>query len=67
MNMLLSSAPILMAITNIQSRGVNVEIILDKKMWNISDAWWLVKNNIKVRSDDKHMIAHNKIILPLLL
>jgi len=59
----LSSKPILVAITNAQSRGVNIEIILDKKMWDVSASWWLIQNNIKVRADNKHAIAHNKVMI----
>ena len=60
-----TSAPIAKALTDAAARGVKVRVILDKsnRTANYSSATFLFNHNIPVFIDDKHAIAHNKIIL----
>jgi phosphatidylserine/phosphatidylglycerophosphate/cardiolipin synthase-like enzyme len=58
-----TSKPIIDALINAKNRGIKVEIILDKSNFNNKQIEDLLKNNVIVYIDDKHAIAHNKIIL----
>lgn len=60
-----TSAPIGKAIEEAKGRGVIVEAVLDKS--NVKDKYTqadaLAKRGITILIDDKHQIAHNKIII----
>ena len=60
-----TSAPIAKALVDAHKRGVKVEVILDKsqKRDKYTSATFLVNMGIPTYIDDKHGIAHNKIIL----
>ena len=48
-----------------QGAGVDVEVILDKSQWTekYSGATYLANHQIPVLIDDKHAIAHNKVMI----
>ena len=60
-----TSAPIAKALLKAHRRGVKVRAILDKsqKTQKYSSASFLTNSGIPTYIDDKHAIAHNKIIL----
>jgi phosphatidylserine/phosphatidylglycerophosphate/cardiolipin synthase-like enzyme len=60
-----TSAPIAQALLKAHKRGVKVAVILDKsqKTQKYSSATFLTNAGIPTFIDDKHAIAHNKIIL----
>ena len=61
-----TSKEIAVALDNAQARGVVVHVILDKsniKDKTYSDADFLAHHGISVLIDDKHAIAHNKIMI----
>ena len=60
-----TSAPIAKALINAHKRGVKVEVILDKsqRTQKYSSATFFLNQGIPVRIDDKHAIAHNKVII----
>jgi len=60
-----TSAPIAKALLKAHRRGVKVQAILDKsqKTQKYSSASFLTNSGIPTYIDDKHAIAHNKIIL----
>jgi phosphatidylserine/phosphatidylglycerophosphate/cardiolipin synthase-like enzyme len=60
-----TSAPIAKALLMAHKRGVKVQAILDKsqKTQKYSSASFLTNSGIPTYIDDKHAIAHNKIIL----
>jgi phosphatidylserine/phosphatidylglycerophosphate/cardiolipin synthase-like enzyme len=60
-----TSAPIAKALLKAHRRGVKVQAILDKsqKTQKYSSASFLANSGIPTYIDDKHAIAHNKIIL----
>ena len=60
-----TSAPIAKALLNAHKRGVKVEVILDKsqRTQKYSSATFFLNQGIPVRIDDKHAIAHNKVII----
>jgi phosphatidylserine/phosphatidylglycerophosphate/cardiolipin synthase-like enzyme len=60
-----TSAPIAKALLNAHKRGVKVEVILDKsqRTQQYSSATFLYNQGIPVKIDDKHAIAHNKIMI----
>jgi phosphatidylserine/phosphatidylglycerophosphate/cardiolipin synthase-like enzyme len=60
-----TSAPIAQALLKAHKRGVRVAVILDKsqKTQKYSSATFLANAGIPTFIDDKHAIAHNKIIL----
>ena len=60
-----TSAPIAKALTKAHRRGVKVQAILDKsqKTQKYSSASFLANSGIPTYIDDRHAIAHNKIIL----
>jgi phosphatidylserine/phosphatidylglycerophosphate/cardiolipin synthase-like enzyme len=60
-----TSAPIAKALIKAHRRGVKVQAILDKsqKTQKYSSASFLTNSGIPTYIDDKHAIAHNKIIL----
>jgi len=60
-----TSAPIAQALVEAHKRGVEVRIILDKsqRTERYSGATFLANAGVPVRIDDKHAIAHNKIIV----
>lgn len=60
-----TSAPIAKAVVDAHKRGVQIRVILDKsqKTEKYSSADFLAHAGIKVLIDDKHKIAHNKIIV----
>lgn len=61
----LTSAPIAKALVDAFMRGVNVQIILDRsqKTAKYSALSFFIKLGIPTFIDDKHAIAHNKIII----
>ena len=60
-----TSAPIAKTLLNAHKRGVKVEVILDKsqRTQKYSSATFFLNQGIPVRIDDKHAIAHNKVII----
>jgi phosphatidylserine/phosphatidylglycerophosphate/cardiolipin synthase-like enzyme len=60
-----TSVPIAKALTDAHKRGVKVETILDKsqRTERYSSATFLLDAGIPTYIDDKHAIAHNKIII----
>jgi phosphatidylserine/phosphatidylglycerophosphate/cardiolipin synthase-like enzyme len=60
-----TSAPIAKAVVDAHKRGVQVNVILDKsqRTEKYSSADFLAHAGIKVQIDDKHKIAHNKIMI----
>lgn len=60
-----TSAPIAKAVVDAHKRGVQVKVILDKsqRTEKYSSADFLAHAGIKVLIDDKHKIAHNKIMV----
>ena len=60
-----TSAPIAKALLNAHRRGAKVEVILDKsqRTEKYSSATFLVNSGIPTYIDDKHAIAHNKIMI----
>jgi phosphatidylserine/phosphatidylglycerophosphate/cardiolipin synthase-like enzyme len=60
-----TSAPIAKALLNAHKRGVKVEVILDKSQRTdkYSSATFFLNQGIPVRIDDKHAIAHNKVMI----
>jgi phosphatidylserine/phosphatidylglycerophosphate/cardiolipin synthase-like enzyme len=60
-----TSAPIAKALLKAHRRGVKVRAILDKsqKTQKYSSAFFLTNSGIPTYIDEKHAIAHNKIIL----
>ncbi|MCX5819271.1 MAG: phospholipase D family protein [Deltaproteobacteria bacterium] len=60
-----TSAPIAKALLKAHKRGVKVQAILDKsqKTQKFSSASFLTNSGIPTYIDDKHAIAHNKIII----
>ena len=60
-----TSAPIAQAVVDAYNRGVHTEVILDKsqRTERYSSADFLAHAGIKVLIDDKHKIAHNKIMI----
>jgi phosphatidylserine/phosphatidylglycerophosphate/cardiolipin synthase-like enzyme len=60
-----TSAPIAQAVVEAHKRGVHTEAILDKsqRTEHYSEADFLAHAGIPVLIDDKHQIAHNKIMV----
>jgi phosphatidylserine/phosphatidylglycerophosphate/cardiolipin synthase-like enzyme len=60
-----TSAPIAKAVVDAHKRGVHTEVILDKsqRTEKYSSADFIAHAGIKVLIDDKHKIAHNKIMV----
>ena len=60
-----TSAPIAAALVEASRRGVRVEAVLDKsnKTGKYSEADFLVNARIPTYIDDKHAIAHNKVMI----
>jgi phosphatidylserine/phosphatidylglycerophosphate/cardiolipin synthase-like enzyme len=60
-----TSAPIAKAVVDAHKRGVQVNVILDKsqRTEKYSSADFIAHAGIKVQIDDKHKIAHNKIMI----
>ena len=60
-----TSAPIAKSVVDAHKRGVHTEVILDKsqRTEKYSSADFLAHAGIKVLIEDKHKIAHNKIIV----
>jgi len=60
-----TSAPIAKALVNAHKRGVKVEVILDKSQRSAkyTSATFLTNAGIHTYIDDRHAIAHNKIII----
>ena len=60
-----TSQPIAKAIIEAKKRGVKIEAVLDKsnRTAKYSAATFLMNQGVEVLIDDKHAIAHNKIIL----
>ena len=60
-----TSTPIAKAVVEAHKRGVKTEVILDKSQRSekYSSADFLAHAGIKVLIDDKHKIAHNKIMV----
>jgi phosphatidylserine/phosphatidylglycerophosphate/cardiolipin synthase-like enzyme len=60
-----TSPAIAKALADAKARGVNVEVILDKSQWTekYSGATYLANHKIPVLIDDKHAIAHNKVMI----
>jgi phosphatidylserine/phosphatidylglycerophosphate/cardiolipin synthase-like enzyme len=60
-----TSAPIAKALTNAFKRGVKVQVILDKsqKSEKYTSATFISNAGIPTYIDDKHAIAHNKIMV----
>lgn len=60
-----TSALIAKALANAHNRGVNVQVILDKsqKKERYTSATFLSNANIPTFIDDRHAIAHNKIMI----
>jgi phosphatidylserine/phosphatidylglycerophosphate/cardiolipin synthase-like enzyme len=60
-----TSAPIAKALVDAKRRGIDVSVILDKsqKGAHYSSADFLVHSSVPVWIDDKHAIAHNKIMI----
>ena len=60
-----TSAPIAKALLNAHKRGIKVEAILDKsqRREKYTSATFLVNSGIPTYIDDRHAIAHNKIMV----
>lgn len=60
-----TSAPIAAALVDAHRRGVRVEVVLDKsqRTEKYSSADFIAHAGIPTRIDDKHAIAHNKIMI----
>ena len=60
-----TSKPIAEALVNAKRRGVEVRVILDRsqKSEKYSSADFVAHAGIETKSDEKHAIAHNKIML----
>lgn len=60
-----TSAPIARALLEAKKRGVKVEAVLDKsqRKERYTAATFLYNSGVPVKIDDKHAIAHNKIII----
>jgi phosphatidylserine/phosphatidylglycerophosphate/cardiolipin synthase-like enzyme len=60
-----TSVPIAKALVDAKKRGVNVQVILDKsqRTEQYSEADFLRSYNIPTWIDDKHAIAHNKVMV----
>ncbi len=60
-----TSTPIAKALVNAHKRGVNVDILLDRSQRSerYTSATFLKNAGIPTYIDDKHAIAHNKIII----
>jgi phosphatidylserine/phosphatidylglycerophosphate/cardiolipin synthase-like enzyme len=60
-----TSASIAKALINAHKRGVKIEVILDKsqRKERYTSATFLVNSGIPTYIDDKHAIAHNKIMI----
>ena len=60
-----TSAPIAKALVDARKRGVDVRVILDRsqRTEKYSSADFLVHSDIPTLIDDKHQIAHNKIMI----
>ena len=60
-----TSAPIAKALVNAHKRGVKITVILDKsqRTEKYSEADFLVNSGIPTWIDNKHAIAHNKIMI----
>lgn len=60
-----TSVPIAKALLDAKKRGVKVEAVLDKsqRRERYTAATFLYNSGVPVRIDDKHAIAHNKIII----
>ena len=60
-----TSPAIAKALADAKARGVDVEVILDKSQWTekYSGATYLANHKIPVLIDDKHAIAHNKVMI----
>jgi phosphatidylserine/phosphatidylglycerophosphate/cardiolipin synthase-like enzyme len=60
-----TSPAIAKALADAKASGVDVEVILDKSQWTekYSGATYLANHKIPVLIDDKHAIAHNKVMI----
>ena len=60
-----TSAPIAEAVVNAHKRGIDVQVVLDKsqRTEKYSSADFLVHAGVPTWIDEKHAIAHNKIII----
>lgn len=60
-----TSAPIAKALADAAGRGVDVQVVLDKsnRTAHYSAADFLVHHGIATRIDDRHAIAHNKVMV----
>ena len=60
-----TSPAIAKALADAKARGVDIEVILDKSQWTekYSGATYLANHKIPVLIDDKHAIAHNKVMI----
>ena len=60
-----TSAPIAKAVVDAHKRGVKVQVILDKsqRTEKYSSADFLAHAGVPVQIDDKHKIAHNKVMV----
>ena len=60
-----TSAPIAKALINAKKRAVSVEVILDKsqRKEKYTSATFLANSKIPTHIDDKHAIAHNKVMI----
>ena len=60
-----TSAPIAKAVVDAHKRGVKIQVILDKsqRTEKYSSADFLAHAGVPVQIDDKHQIAHNKIMI----
>jgi phosphatidylserine/phosphatidylglycerophosphate/cardiolipin synthase-like enzyme len=60
-----TSAPIVKALVNAHKKGINVQVILDKRQRSkkYTSATFLTNAGIPTYIDDQHAIAHNKIMI----
>ena len=60
-----TSAPIARALVDAQARGVKVQVILDKsqRTEKYSSATFLLNRRVPTYIDDRHAIAHNKVMV----
>jgi phosphatidylserine/phosphatidylglycerophosphate/cardiolipin synthase-like enzyme len=60
-----TSPAISKALASAKARGVDVQVVLDKSQWTekYSGATYLANHKIPVLIDDKHAIAHNKVMV----
>jgi phosphatidylserine/phosphatidylglycerophosphate/cardiolipin synthase-like enzyme len=60
-----TSAPIAQALVHANRRGVKVEVVLDKsqRKEKYTSATFLANSGVPTYIDDRHAIAHNKIII----